>query len=145
MGQMGRRHTMRQLREILRLKYDKELSNAQIARCCGISKGSVAKQVNRLRESGLSWDGLRDHDDAQIRRALYGERSAEGRPRIHAEPDFKAVNRELRRKGVTLQLLWEEYASAHGEAAYSYSQVLCAVSGLGVPSAPANAPNPSGR
>lgn len=37
-------------------------------------------------------------------------------------PDFSYLHQELKQKGVTLQLLWEEYSEQYGEAAYSYSQ-----------------------
>ena len=43
-------------------------------------------------------------------------------PERYAQPDYAVIHQELKRKGVTLQLLWEEYEKAHGQSAYRYSQ-----------------------
>ena len=40
----------------------------------------------------------------------------------YTHADYAYVHQELKRKGVTLQLLWEEYHATHGERAYRYSQ-----------------------
>lgn len=44
------------------------------------------------------------------------------RPVQLVEPDFPTIHQELKRKGVTLQLLWSEYATVHGDRAYQYSR-----------------------
>ncbi len=43
----------------------------------------------------------------------------------YVTPDTAAIHQEMKRKGMTLQLLWEEYRDAHGEQAYGYTQ-FCA-------------------
>ena len=52
---------------------------------------------------------------------LFPHARAAGRPAT-PRPTSRHLHQELKRKGVTLQLLWEEYAAAHPEAAYRYSQ-----------------------
>ena len=37
-------------------------------------------------------------------------------------PDWSAIHQELKRKGVTKQLLWEEYTQQYPNRCYSYSQ-----------------------
>ncbi len=120
----GKRLSMRQAREILRLKFEAGLSHEQVARACRVSKGAVAKYARRARELGLSWPLPADWDDAELERRLQGGRRGGPKPTF-ALPDFETLHTELKRKGVTLLLLWQEYAAAQGEAAYSYPQ-FCA-------------------
>jgi len=42
-------------------------------------------------------------------------------PDRYAQPDYALMHQELKRKGVTLQLLWEEYEKVYGQSAYRYS------------------------
>ena len=115
------RVTMHKIKECLRLKLDCELSHERIARALGLSKGVVSKYVARAQGAGLDWAVLSELDEAQIQAQLCmlasttrGERAA---------IDLAWVHRELRRKGVTLQLLWQEYGEAHGDrATYRYTQ-----------------------
>ncbi|MDH3644657.1 MAG: IS21 family transposase [Gammaproteobacteria bacterium] len=114
-----RRVPMRRIKDILRLKYAAGLSHEKIARACGVSKGVVAKYVRLAQAAGLSWPLPEDLDDSALQQRLFPTPVKVGR---YAEPDYPALHQELKRKGVTLQLLWEEYAEAHGERAYRYSQ-----------------------
>jgi transposase len=68
--------------------------------------------------AGLSWPLPNDLDDAKLETKLYPADSAD---RNKAAPDLKYVHRELRRKGVTLELLWQEYRTLHPEG-YGYSR-----------------------
>ncbi len=112
---------MRKIKECLRLKLECGLSNEQVARALGLSKGVVGKYVVRARVQGLDWAVLSAMDERGIEAALCppvptarGER---------APIDLGWVHRELRRKGVTLQLLWQEYQDAHaGHPTYQYTQ-----------------------
>lgn len=115
---------MRQTREILRLRFEAGLSHDQVARACRVSKGVVVKYTRRARELGLSWPLPADWDDAELERRLQGGRRGGPKP-AYVLPDFATIHHELKRKGVTLLLLWQEYAAAQGEAAYSYPQ-FCA-------------------
>jgi transposase len=110
---------MRRIKDILRLKYAAGLSHEKIARACGVSKGVVAKYVRLAQAADLSWPLPEGLDDAELQRRLFPMPVKVGR---YTEPDYPALHQELKRKGVTLQLLWEEYAEVHGERAYRYSQ-----------------------
>ena len=111
---------MRKIKEVLRLKFEAELSHERIAAATGVSKGAVTKYLQRAREAGLAWPLPEALDDAQLEALLFprARRSLPGIP----QPDFAQLHQELKRKGVTLQLLWEEYAAAHPGQAYRYSQ-----------------------
>ncbi len=111
---------MRKIKDVLRLKLDAKLSHEQIARSLGLSKGVVTKYVGLAAAAGLSWSQIQSCDDVTLERQLL---VAPQRPRTQVQPDYARVHHELRRKGVTLMLLWEEYQAEHAEHhTYRYSQ-----------------------
>ncbi len=116
----SKRIPMRKIIDILRLKYEAKLSHEKIARACGLSKGAVGKYVNLASALGVDWPLPAGMDEAQLESMLFrGDAKA---PSRYAEPDFPRLHQELKRKGVTLQLLWAEYAETHGQSAYRYSR-----------------------
>jgi transposase len=111
---------MRKIKEILRLKLDARLSHEQIAAALGISKGVVTKYVGLASAAGLTLSQVQEADETQLQQRLAGPGK---NPRNHVQPDFGRVHQELRRKGMTLALLWEEYCADHADQqTYAYSQ-----------------------
>ena len=106
--------------DILRLKHEANLSHEKIGCAVGLSKGAVGKYVNLAKAQGITWPLPPDMDEAQLASKLFGGRAKHATG--FAKPDFPGIHQELKRKGVTLQLLWAEYAEAHGGSAYRYSQ-----------------------
>jgi transposase len=115
----AKRSAMRKIQEVLRLKFEARLSHERIAAATGVSKGAVSKYVQRAIEKGLSWPLPAELDDSALEGLLFRQPAPREQ---YAAPDFAYVHQELKRKGVTLQLLWEEYRAAHGERGYRYSQ-----------------------
>ena len=115
----ARRTTVRDIRTILRLTHEQGLSVREISERLKISKTTVSTYLLRTREAGLTWPLAPEHDDdAALKRLLFGRT---GRPpRDRSEPDFALIARELKRKGVTLALLWQEYRAAHPDG-YGYT------------------------
>jgi transposase len=114
---------MQKLREILRLKWVAQRSHRETARSLGVSAGTVASAVGRARARALTWAAVEALTDDALERTLYGPTPAEidgARP----EPDLAAIHQELRRPGVTLELLHVEYLAMH-PAGYRYS-AFCA-------------------
>src|SRR3989449_7388605 len=114
-----KRLSMRQVHEVLRLKWAVGLSDRQIARSLGLSRPTVAAYVQRAQVAGLSWplpDGL---DAATLEQRLFPPSPATG-PVPNLAPDWPTVHHELKRKGVTLFLLWQEYKAATPEG-FQYS------------------------
>jgi len=111
---------MRKIREVLRLKFELKLDNRQIAASCKISHVTVGKYLSRFAAAGLNWPLPEEMDDGQIRRRLFGGADVAVQP-ARQLPDPATMHLELRRKGVTLQLLWQEYREAHPEG-YGYTQ-----------------------
>jgi len=110
---------MRKIREILRFKYEVKLSHGKIASALGVSKGVVTKYVSLAQARGIDWPLPEGQDDTTLERLLLPPREP---VTSKAEPDCFQIHTELKRKGVTMQLLWSEYTSAHGTAAYRYSR-----------------------
>jgi hypothetical protein len=99
----------------------------QISRATGVSVGAVSQYAAMAKAAGLHWAQAEELDEAELERRLYGAQKSTKRPGLRALPDFPPyVHRELRRKGVTLQLLWEEYLEANpGVPIYQYTQFCC--------------------
>lgn len=109
---------MRKVKEILRLKWEVGLSARQIAHSLSVSHSTVLDMLRRAERAGLVWP-VPDLDDATLESTLYPGNPEPARKR--PEPDMPYIHRELRRKGVTLQLLWEEYKQQHPDG-LQYSQ-----------------------
>lgn len=110
---------MRTITEVLRLKYDAGLSHEKIARACGLSKGVVSKYVSLAQVAGISWPLPDGTDEAALEARLFPAKTP---PLRFTAPDYFQVHQALKRKGVTLQLLWAEYVEVHGDKAYRYSR-----------------------
>lgn len=110
---------MRQIIEVLRLKYEAGLSHERIARACGLSKGVVGKYVSLAQAHDVTWPLPEDVDEVRLEALLFPAKTP---PARFAEPDYFQVHQELKTKGVTLQLVWAEYVERHGDKAYRYSQ-----------------------
>src|SRR5579864_3749775 len=110
---------MRKIRDVLRLSAA-GLSKRQIAASLGIGPTAAGACLRRAREAGVGWPVPDDLDDAALARRLYPVPTTTAKD-WRSLPDWPAVHRELRRKGVTLQLVWEEYRAAHPDG-YSRSR-----------------------
>lgn len=109
---------MRKIREIIRLYVECKQSTNSIASSLGVARSVVQECVRRIRKHDLSGT-LQDLDDIDLERLLYpGHQNS--RSSI-AEPDWNYIHTELRRKGVTRELLWTEYSERVTQA-YSYQQ-----------------------
>ena len=114
------RLTMRKIREVLRLKWECGLKNRAIARSCSISHSTVSEYLQRAKAAGLSWPLPADLDEDALFRLLFPTASHPS-SKIIPCPDWSLIHTELRRKSVTLRLLWVEYREAHADG-YEYSQ-----------------------
>lgn len=112
---------MRNIREVLRLRLGAGLTYRQISQSTKVSMGSLKTLLSRAEELGLSWPLPDDLDDGRLARLFYPSSDTEISSR-YIRPDWSQVHQELKRKGMTKQLLWEEYTAAHPNRCYSYSQ-----------------------
>ncbi len=110
---------MRKIRECLRLRLEAGLSIRQVAASAQVARSSVAEYERRFHASGLSWPLPASLSELELERRLF----APPLPRVadtRAVPDWAVIHRELRRAGVTLMLLWEEYRATHPQG-FGYS------------------------
>jgi hypothetical protein len=112
----AKRKPMRKIKEALRLKFEAGLSHERIAAATGLSKGAVTSYVKRAAAAGIGWPLDPSLDEGALEARLFTKAPAPVAG--YALPDFAHIHQELSRKGVTLTLLWEEYAAVHREAAY---------------------------
>lgn len=116
-----KRTSMRQLRELLRLRLHADLSMRQIQGSLRISLGAVQKIINKAQTEDLDWAAVEKLDDQQLASVFYPASDTRASPHLEL-PDWVCVHQELRRKGVTRHLLWEEYTQAYPNRSYSYPQ-----------------------
>ena len=112
---------MRRVREILRLKHTCGASDRAIARSLGIARSTVALTLDRLAAAGLAWPLPETLSERVLEAMLYAGTGGKQGFRRKTEPEWTHVHRELRRPGVTLMLLWEEYRAAEPDG-YGYSR-----------------------
>ncbi len=111
---------MRKIKDVLRLKLDARLSHEQIAAALHISKGVVAKYAGLASAAGLDWATISALGEAGLEQRLLAKPA---KPASYAMPDYGRIHQELRRKGVTLMLLWEEYQAENADRQpYRYTQ-----------------------
>lgn len=112
---------MRKIRDILRLRYEAGLAYRGIANALNIGYGTVVDYLKRAERAGLGWpipEGLMERD---LGRLLFPTQAVTGQRRF-TEPDFPSICVELKGKGVTKLLLWQEYRQQHADDGYSYAQ-----------------------
>jgi len=112
------RLSMRRIREVLRLKHELGLSHRAVAKACSLGLGTVTLYLQRAAEADLGWPLPAELDDAGLEAQLF-PRDAGHRTRV--APSCTETHLELKRDGVTLRLLWEEYLGIYPEG-YRYSQ-----------------------
>lgn len=109
---------MRKIKEVLRLYHEKGLSQNAVAGACGIARATVQDYLKRCQTAGLGWPLPEELDEADLNALLF-RRAAEQVER--PQPDWAALHQELARKGMTLQLLWQEYRQTHPQG-YHYTR-----------------------
>lgn len=115
-----KRISMRKIKEVLRLKYDLKLKHRQIAKSLNISAGAVSYLVNDAKAKGLTWPLPIGLSDGELEALIYGPANQSSKSFL--APNWEELSKELQGKGMTKQILWQEYQQQSPESAYSYSQ-----------------------
>ncbi len=116
--------SMRQLRHLLRLHHD-GVSAREIGRRLGVARSTIQDNLKRAAAAGLAWPLADDVTDEALEARLFGRAGVTQGQRRRVEPDWSALARELKRPGVTMTILWEEYQEVHPEG-YGYSRYVAA-------------------
>ena len=117
---VARRLSMRKIKEVLRLKWECGSSNKQIATSCNIARSTVREYLSRAEDAGLTWPLDPNLDDSGLENLLFPDK-----PLIPSSqrqmPSMTYLFQEMKKKAVTLQLLWYEYKQGNPDG-YQYSQ-----------------------
>ena len=111
--------SMHKIKDILRLHFEAKLSQHQIAASLQLSSGVVNKYLSLSKAANICWPLPEDMDELKLRSLLRPHTAKISR---YHEPDYASIHQELKRKGVTLLLLWQEYEQAYKKSAYRYAQ-----------------------
>ena len=112
--------SMRQLRYVLRLHHD-GVSAREIERRLGVARSTIQDNLKRATTAGLAWPLSDDVTDDALELRLFGRVGTATGQRRRIEPDWAELARDLKRPGVTMTILWEEYREVHPEG-YGYSR-----------------------
>jgi transposase len=121
---------MRRIKEVIRLKEGLGLSDTAVSRSVRIARSTVREYRDRAAAAGLNWETAAELSEEELDRRLFA--AADTR---HPDPlpDWEAVEKELRGRGVTLRLLWLEYLSRHPGAIATPSSGRISMPGSGAP------------
>ena len=112
---------MRSIKEVLRLRFHAQLSIRKIRASTNLSVGAIQKIIQQAEQLELGWPLPPDVDEAELERRFYPS-TTHATVGSFEQPDFVLMHRELQRKGMTKQLLWEEYQQQCTGKPYKYSQ-----------------------
>ncbi|MFQ6605947.1 MAG: IS21 family transposase [Fidelibacterota bacterium] len=112
---------MDKIREIIRLKKEAQLSERVISRALNVSRPVVKQYVDDINRAGLDYAAIKAMDDDALLEILEGGAQSRCKRFDILRAQFESFAKELKRPGVTLQLLWREYLAEH-PAGYSYTQ-----------------------
>src|SRR4029453_12539266 len=115
------RMTMRQVREVLRLKFVGGVPTREIARRLGVAASTVRTTIRRFQAGGLRLPLSDELSGAALEARLFPDAGTKQGHRRQVEPDWASVHRELKRKHVTLSILWDEYIERNPDG-YRYSR-----------------------
>ena len=116
-----KRISMKKIRDIIRLKETSDLSERKIAKALNISRPVVSQYISDFRSCGLTYEQSKTIPDSQLLDMLQNRKSKRSVKYEKLAGKFPMFIEELKRTGVTLMTLWEEYQQEHPDG-YSYSQ-----------------------
>lgn len=116
-----RRISMNKIREIIRLDQDCKLGQRAIARALSISRSVVGDYIQKIKSSGLDYKTARELDDDTLLEIVEGTGKVQSARYQVLRGNFEYFTKELKRAGVTLERLWQEYRIEHPDG-YGYSQ-----------------------
>ena len=116
-----KRISMKKIREIIRFKETTNMSERKIARALKISRPVVAQYLNDFKTSGLTYEDTKDMPDSEFLALFEKQRNKKCSKYEELSKLFPYFVTELKKPGVTLMVLWNEYQKEH-PGGYSYSR-----------------------
>ena len=112
--------TMRQIRRALRLHHD-GAATRDIGRVLGVARSTVQDALKGAAAANLPWPLPEDLTDEALEARLFARAGVVSGARRRPEPDWGLLVRELKRPGVNMTILWEEYRQVWPDG-YGYSR-----------------------
>ena len=112
------RLSMRRIKQLLTMRFGARA----IARELGVAPSTVREYLSRVAASGIDWPLAADVTDESLMTRLFVNAGVRSGARYHAEPDWPVLVCELKRPGVNLLVLWEEYRAVY-PLGYAYSRI----------------------
>src|SRR5687768_16116987 len=113
---------MRKIKEILRLHFEQNLGQRQIARSVNVSQSTVHEYLARMNAAGLRWPLGEEWNEARLEQALFPSGRPSARVLQQEQPDFVHIRQQLdQHRDLTIELLWQEYREQHPDG-YCYSR-----------------------
>jgi transposase len=116
-----KRLTMRRIHRLMTLRFGAGAATRVISRELGISHSTVREYLARIAAAGITWPLPAELTDQDLEQRLFVNGGVRAGARHYVEPDWAAVARELKRPGMNLMILWEEYRAVHADG-YAYSR-----------------------
>ena len=112
---------LRRIHRLMTLRFGAGAATRVISRELGISHSTVREYLARIAAAGITWPLPAEVTDQELERRLFVNGGVRAGARHYVEPDWAAVARELKRPGVNLMVLWEEYRAVHADG-YAYTR-----------------------
>jgi len=116
-----RRITLNKIREIIRLNQQCHLSQRSIVRALSISRPVVAEYIRKINAAGINYEAVQELGDDTLIETIEGSGKVLPERYLALRSKFDYFVKELKRTGVTLERLWQEYLEEHPDG-YGYSQ-----------------------
>lgn len=116
-----RRLPMKKIKDILKLRYITDISYRQISRAVGVPSSTVSDYCKRFEITTYSIDAFLQMDEDRMYEILFPEKKLSYQRKDRPLPDVAYIHQEIAKKGVTFELLWQEYKEQHPDG-YGCSQ-----------------------
>ena len=119
------RLSMRRIRQVLQLHFGARASARVIGGTVGIGRSTVQDYLTRAATAGLVWPLPPEQTDEALEQLLFPNPRSRPGARRYVEPDWPVLVREMKRPGVNLSVLFEEYRAVYPDG-YAYSRYVTA-------------------
>ena len=112
---------MKKIKDVLRLRFITNISYRQISRALNTPSSTTADYCKRFEITNYSIDEFLSLDEDEIYQLLFPEKSLPKTYKTRPKPNVEYIHKEIAKKGVTFELLWQEYKEQHPDG-YGCSQ-----------------------
>jgi transposase len=112
---------MNKIQEIIRLSSQTTYSIRNIARATKTSRPVVSRYLEKFKKTGLLYEDILHLKDDELEKILLEKAAVKTERYTHLSDKYEYLLAELKKPGVTIQKLWEEYIQ-HNPSGFQRSQ-----------------------